>query len=106
MASIYEVIINAINNLDILKSTHLDTNQTINLISIILNHILELENGKHRIELNNVLAKIEQAEKTKNIAKVKKNGLKLQNITNQTPAICLAAVQQNGKALQYVNKQT
>ena len=41
------------------------------------------------------------------IEKVKQDGLYLKRIKkNQTEAICLEAVKQNGLALEYVNKQT
>jgi hypothetical protein len=40
---------------------------------------------------------------TFNLAAVQQNGLALQYINNKTPELCLAAVQQNGLALQYSN---
>lgn len=41
------------------------------------------------------------------LEKVKKDGLSLKEIKeNQTEAICLAAMKQNGMALQYVENQT
>jgi hypothetical protein len=38
------------------------------------------------------------------LAAVKQNGLALQYVLKQTPEICLTAVKQNGLAVQYVNK--
>lgn len=40
------------------------------------------------------------------LSTVKKNGLILEYIKNQTVDICMAAVRQNGLALKYVNEQT
>ena len=37
---------------------------------------------------------------------VKKDGMQLEFVKNQTPEICLAAVKQAGYAIQYVNEQT
>ena len=41
-----------------------------------------------------------------NFKAVKKNGIVLQYITQQTPELCLEAVRNNGLALEYVKKQT
>ena len=38
------------------------------------------------------------------IKNIRKNGNLLQNVENQTPEICLAAVKQNGLALEYILK--
>ena len=40
------------------------------------------------------------------LKKVKKDGLFLRFVKNQTPKICLEAVKQNGYALEYVENQT
>lgn len=40
------------------------------------------------------------------LAAVRQNGLALQFVKKQTPEICLAAVQQNGLALEFVKEQT
>ena len=42
----------------------------------------------------------------RDLERVKEDGMELQNIQNQTPEICLAAVQKNGYALKYVKEQT
>ena len=40
------------------------------------------------------------------LEKVQEDGRALHYVNEQTPEICMAAVQQDGWALQYVNKQT
>ena len=40
------------------------------------------------------------------LAAVQQNGFALQYVKKQTPELCLMAVQQNGNSLQYVKKQT
>ena len=40
------------------------------------------------------------------MAAVEQNGHALQYVSEQTEAICMAAVEQNGHALQYVSEQT
>lgn len=48
----------------------------------------------------------EQLSGAKALAAVKQDGWALQHVKEQTPEICLAAVKQYGYALQYVNEQT
>jgi hypothetical protein len=44
--------------------------------------------------------------KMTNLQQVQKNGLKLKDIEDQSEDLCLAAVRQNGLALEFVKKQT
>ena len=57
----------------------------------------------HWISLNNTFAYWEE---TICIAAVTQNGFALEYVTNQTEAICIAAVTQNGFALEYVINKT
>jgi hypothetical protein len=43
---------------------------------------------------------------SRHISQIKKNGIDLQYVINQTEAVCISAVSQNGNALQYVINQT
>jgi len=67
-----------------------------------------LENEKNPEELKQLLEQLasEKSDKTKiikdDLKAVKENGLMLKQVDNQTSEICLEAVKQNGKALQFV----
>jgi len=49
---------------------------------------------------------LEDEQAIKDLAAVSQNGYALEYVKNKTPEICLAAVNQNGLALQFVKNQT